>query len=182
MASWYSSVYKACIYASIICFIIGFLSTPQIALGSYIAGYSVLILSIMMILIVLFNGILKTTSNSSTLQVLYTILMSTGPFILMLSIVGFVLYLLIKYYNKISSGQISSSYNSFNNIIVMLIFLQVYLVYNNIDNDSFEMSGKISKVTSSIIYLLGLLTTICSINLYIILKYFTTDGYKNLNV
>jgi hypothetical protein len=182
MASWYSSVYKACIYASVISFIIGFFSTPQVALAAYIAGYSVLILSIMMILIVVFNGIFKSTSNSSTSQTLYTILMTSGPFILMFSVIGFVLYLLIKYYNRISSGQISSGYNSFNNIIVMLIFLQVYLVYTNIDNDSFEMSGKISKVTSSIIYLLGLLATISSINLYIILKYFTTDGFKNLHV
>jgi hypothetical protein len=182
MANWYSSIYKAGIYASIICFIIGFFSTPQIALGSYIAGYSVLSLSIMMILIIIFNGILKTTSNSSTLQSLYTILMSSGPFIIMFGIIGFILYLLINYYNKIKSGQISSNYNSFNNIIIMLILLQVYLVYKNIDNETFEMSGKISKITSSMIYLLGVLTMICSINLYIILKYFTTDGFKSLNM
>lgn len=182
MASWYSSIYKAFLYASIICFIIGFFSTPQVTLASYIAGYSVLSLCIMMILIILFNGVLKTTTNNSTLQVLYNILMTSGPFILILGIIGFVLYLLIKYYNKISSGQISSSYNSFNNIIVLLISVQIYLIYTNIDNSNFEFSGKISKVTSSIIYLLGLLTIICSVNLYIILKYFTTDGFKTLNI
>ena len=178
MASWYSSIYKACLYASIISFIIGFLSPPQVTLGANIAGYSVLSLSIMMILMILFNGIFKTTSNSSTLQTLYTILMTSGPFILMLGVIGFMLYLLITYYSKISAGQISSSYNSFSNIIIMLLFLQVYLVYTNIDNSTFESSGKISKVTSSIIYLLGVLTTICSINIYIILKYYTTDGFK----
>lgn len=100
----------------------------------------------------------------------------------MFGIIGFILYLLINYYNKIKSGQISSNYNSFNNIIIMLILLQVYLVYKNIDNETFEMSGKISKITSSMIYLLGVLTMICSINLYIILKYFTTDGFKSLNM
>jgi len=182
MANWYSSIYKGCIYASLISFIIGFFSTPQVTLGAYIAGYSVLIFSIMMILIVLFNGIFKTSTNNSITQQLYTIFMTSGPLILMLGVICFVLYLLITHYNKISAGQVSSSYNSFSNIIVMLLFLQVYLVYTNIDNSNFESSGKISKVTSSIMYLLGVLITICSINLYIILKYYTTDGFTNSKI
>lgn len=181
MSSWYSSIYKACILASLISFIIGFFSQPQISLGAYLAGYSILIFGIMMILITLFNNVLKTSANGSNSQLLYTIFMTSGPFILMLGVIAFVLYLLITYYNKISEGQVASGYISFSNVIVMLLLLQVYLVYKNIDNESFESSGKISKVTSSILYLLGLLTTICSINLYIILKYYTTDGFKNIN-
>jgi hypothetical protein len=181
MSKWYSSIYKACILASLISFIIGFFAQPQISLGAYLAGYSVLIFGIMMILIILFNNVFKTTGNSSSSQILYAIFMTSGPFILMLGVIAFVLYLLITYYNRISEGQVASGYNSFSNIIVMLLLLQVYLVYRNIDNDSFESSGKISKVTSSIIYLLGILTTICSINLYIILKYYTTDGFANIN-
>jgi hypothetical protein len=180
MASWYSTVYKACILASIIAFIIGFFGQQQMSLGAYLAGYSVLVLGIMMILIILFNNVLKTTSESSTTQILYTILMTTGPFILMLGIIAFVLYLMISYYNRIVEGQIAPSYNSFSNIIVMLLLLQVYLVYKNINADNFETSGKISKVTSSMMYLLGVITAICSVNLYIILKYYTTDGFKNI--
>jgi hypothetical protein len=92
------------------------------------------------------------------------------------------LYLLIKYFNEIKLGHVSPSFNSFSNIIVMLIFLQVYLIYNNIDSHSFDVSGKISKVTSSLIYLLLVLTMICSVNIYIILKYFTTDGFRSLKM
>jgi len=181
MVNWYSSVYKACILASLVSFIIGFFTQDKISLGAYIAGYSVLTFGIMMILIVLFNSILKTSGNSSTTQILYSILMTSGPFLLILGVIAFVLYLLITYYNIIVEGNLSSSYNSFSNIIVMLLLLQVYLVYTNIDNESFESSGKISKVTSSIMYLLGVLTTICSMNLYIILKYYTTDGFQIIN-
>lgn len=181
MGNWYSSIYKSCILASLISFIIGFFSQSQVSLGAYLAGYSVLIFGILMILIILFNNILKSTGNNSNISTLFSILMTSGPFLLMLGVIGFVLYLLITYYNRISEGQVASGYNSFSNIIVMLLLLQVYLVYKNIDNDSFESSGKISKVTSSIVYLLGVLTIICSINLYIILKYYTTDGFINAN-
>ena len=57
MKDLYSSVYKACIFASVVAFIIGFFTESQLALGAYIAGYSVLTLGIMMILIILFNNV-----------------------------------------------------------------------------------------------------------------------------
>lgn len=181
MKDWYPSVYKACILASLVAFIIGFSSNSQTSLGAYISGYSVLTLGIMMILIILFNNVLRISSNGSALQILSSILMTSGPFLLMLAVIGFVLYLLINYKDNIIEGNIAPSYNSFSNIIVMLLLVQLYLVYTNINTDNFESTGKISKITSSLIYLLGILTAICSIILYTILKYFSTDGFTNIN-
>lgn len=179
--NWYSTIYKACIIASIVSFVIGFFTPTNVSLGAYIAGYSVLTLGIMMILIVLFNNILKVSPNSSSLSTLSSILMTSGPFLLILAVISFVLYLLINYKNAINAGQVSSSYNSFSNIIVLLLLLQNYLVYSNIGADSFESSGKLSKVTTSLLYLVGILTSICSIILYTILKYYSTDGFTNIN-
>lgn len=181
MKDWYSTIYKACILASLVAFIIGFFTDSKTSLGAYIAGYSVLTLGIMMILIVLFNGILKINSSSSTFQILYSILMASGPFLLILAVISFVLYLLINYKDNIIAGHVAPSYNSFSNIIVLLLLLQVYLVYTNINTDSFQSSGKIPKITSSFVYLLGVLTAICSIILSTILKYFSTDGFSNIN-
>jgi hypothetical protein len=177
MADWYSTIYKACIYASSVAFIIGFFTNSKASLGAYLAGYSVLILGIMMVLVILFSQVLKVTSNSSTLQLLYLIFITAGPFILMLGIISFVLYLLIQYKNNIIEGHISPSYNSFSNIIVILLMLQLFIVMNNINTEKFETTGKMSKVTSSIIYLLSVLTGISSIILYTILKYYSTDGF-----
>lgn len=181
MKDWYSSIYKALIFASLIAFIIGFFAQSQMGLGAYIAGYSVLTLGIMMILIILFKNVLKVSSNGSALQIIYSILMTSGPFLLILLVISFVLYLLINYKNNIIAGHVAPSYNSFSNIIVLLLLLQVYLVYTNIDTDSFKSTGKISKVTSSFVYLLGVLTAICSIILSTILKYYSTDGFSNIN-
>jgi len=181
MKDWYSSIYKACIIASVIAFIIGFFMTSENALGAYIAGYSVLTLGVLMILIILFNNVLRNSSDSSHVQILYSILMTAGPFILMLGVISFVLYLLINYKDNIVAGNVAPSYNSFSNIVVLLLLLQVYLVYTNITTDNFEKGGKISKVTSSFVYLLGVLTAICSIILGTILKYYSTDGFANIN-
>jgi hypothetical protein len=176
MKDWYSSIYKACIFASLIAFII----------GAYIAGYSVLTLGIMMILIILFNSVLRNTSNgstkgsgASTFQILYTILITSGPFLLIFAVISFVLYLLINYKDNIINGHVAPSYSSFSNIIILLLLVQVYLVYTNIIAENFESNGKISKVNSSFIYLLGVLTAISSIILGTILKYYSTDGFAN---
>ena len=181
MNNWYSTIYKACIITAVIAFIIGIFTQSQTSLGAYISGYSVLIFGIMMILVILIYNVLSGNQGASSLQTLYSIMLTAGPFILILAIIGFVLYLLINYRNLIISGNIAPGYNSFNTIITMLIFIQLYLVYNNISSDRFQTTGKISRVTSSFIYLLGVITAICSIILYTILKYFTTDGFKMKN-
>ena len=181
MKDWYSSKYKGFIISAIVSFVIGFFSEGNVSLGSYITGYSVLILGIMMILLILFNSIMKITEGQSVLQILYTILLTAGPFLLMLGVIGFILYLMITYKTIILDNHISSSYNSFSNINVILILIQLYIVYTNISSDSFEKTGKISKVTSSMVYLLGVLSAISSIIIYTILKYFTTDGFTANN-
>ena len=181
MTGWYQSIYKGLIISAIISFIIGFFSEGKVSLGSYITGYSVLILGIMMILLILFNSIMKITEGQSILQILYTIFLTAGPFLLMLGIIAFVLYLMISYKSIILDNHVSNGYNSFSNINIILILIQLYIVYTNITSENFEKTGKMSKVTSSIVYLLGILSAISSIILYTILKYFTTDGFKTNN-
>ena len=180
MSDWYSSMYKGFILASIVSFITAFFTKGSVSFGAYIAGYSVLILGIMMILLILFNKILGITQGQTTFQILYTIFMTTGPFILMLSVVAFILYLMITYKNKILEEHIPLGYYSFSNIFIILLFIQLYIVYTKISTDKFELTGKISSVTSSIIYLLGVLDAICSIIIFTILKYFSTDGFRTL--
>jgi hypothetical protein len=179
MSSWYSSIYKAFIISAIISFVIGFFSEGNVSLGSYITGYSVLILGIMMILLILFNSIMKITEGQSIFQILYTILLTAGPFLLMLGVIAFILYLMITYKSIILQGHVANGYHSFSNINIILILIQLYIVYTNISSDSFEKTGKMSKVTSSIVYLLGVLSAITSIILYTILRYFTTDGFTS---
>jgi len=177
MKDWYASIYKAFIMASVVAFLISFFSTGDVSLGASLAGYSVLILGIMMILIILFQNILKSNQNQGTFQLIYSIFVNTGPFIFILGVIAFILYLIINYKNIIMGNHVSQSYYTFSNMAIILLLIQLYIVYTNISSDKFETSGKLSKVTSSLIYLLALLTCMCSLILFIILKYYTTDGF-----
>lgn len=181
MNNWYATIYKACIYAGMIAFIIGFFTDSKTSLGAYISGYSVSILGVMMILTILFTNIINNTQNEPFTKIFTTIFATAGPFILILAVISFVLYLLITYQKNIVNGHVAPSYNSFSQIIVMLLFIQFYLVNSNISEEKFQITGKLSRVTSNIIYLLGVLTGISSITLYTILKYFSTDGFTLIN-
>ena len=180
MEVWYLTIYKACIIASIVALIIGFSTQSETSLGAYISGYSVLILGILMILVILFSNILKRPNNS-TIQMISSIILVSGPFILILGIISFLLYLLINYKNKIIAGHVAPGYHSFNTIISLLIFIQLYLIYTNINTDNFKTTGNMSRVISSMLYLLSIITAICSIILYTILKYYSTDGFRTFN-
>lgn len=175
MNTWYSGLYKAFMYASVIAFIIGFCTTDATSLGAYLAGYSVLVLSISIILVELFIPILST-SGSPTAATMYALLLNTGPLLLLLGIIGFILYMIIINRPKIIEGDVSSSFQSFNTILVFLMFCQLYLLSNQLSTDQYKMTKKISPVTMSLIYFLVLLSGICSSILYVILNYYTTDG------
>jgi hypothetical protein len=176
MKDWYSGIYKSFIMASVVAFVISMFTTGKVSYGSELTGYSALIIGIMMILIILFKSIFHENKDTSNFQLLTAILMTTGPFILKLGVIGFILYLMIVYKTAIINEHVSPSYHTFSNIAIILFLIQVYIMYVNISSDKFTSSGKISKITASMIYLFGILSLMTSIILYIILKYFRTDG------
>jgi hypothetical protein len=176
MKNWYSSIYKAFLIGSVISFIIYFVTSGNTSLGAMISGYSILILTTMMILYIILYDVLQLTQNASFFQSLLSMIFACGPFLLILFVIGFVLYLIIKFKNKILSGHVSSGYTTFSNIIIVLLLLQVYLIYNGINSEKFETTKRLSKVTNSILYLYGVIAAICSITLFTILNNFSADG------
>ena len=180
MNKLYTSVCKGFIISGMVAFILGFFTQTQVSLDSYIAGYLILSLGMMMILINLFYRILNVTYPQTSFQVMSSIFGTTGPFLLTLCVMAFILYLMIKYKNNIIEGHVSNSYYSFNNIAVMLLFTQIYIIYTATSSDHFEKTGKMSILTSTALYSFGILIAICSINLYTILTYFTTDGFGTI--
>jgi hypothetical protein len=179
--NWYSPIYKACIVASMITFIIGFFTPLTISTGAYITGYSVLTLGIMMILVVLFYNVLKESKEGYAFSNIPEIMVVSGPFLLILGTIAFVSYLLLNFKDIITSGRVAPAFKTYSNLIVILVLLQNYLIYRNIGTSSFDSSGKLSGVTNNLLYLIGILSLISAIILYRILKYYSTDGFSYIN-
>ena len=133
-----------------------------------------------MILTILITKILEIQNTSTTMQIILAITMELGPFLLMLAIIGFMLFLIIFYRTPILENNLSPSYGTFSNITLVLILCQLYIIYGNIDSVEFKRDGKLSKITSGLLYLFGIFSLFSVGTLYIILKYFRTDGFQGL--
>ena len=176
MSTWYSSVYKAFMMVCIICFLISFSTSGETKFNSTLAGYILLILSILLILIILTKNILQVTNGKSMFQSILTMIMTLGPFMLTLGTMGFLLYLFIYYKTHIIENHVLPTFYNFSQIISFLLLAQLYIIYTNIKSDSFEATKKISKSMYSLLYLFGTLILILTLIMYSILKYFRTDG------
>ena len=174
----YKNFYKSCILASIISFMLyGFLPT-NLTLGSLKAGYSLLMVGIFLILLFMIRNLMMNLNNSESIVTsIFKVVSSSAPMVLMIGVIIFMLVMITNYGNLISENRMSDSFYTFTNISVILLLIQVYTLYSSVDNDKrFDASGQLSKLTSSMLYLFGLLTLICSLIIFTILKYFTTDG------
>lgn len=169
MADWYSIIYKACIYASIVAFLIGFFTSSKVSFGAYIAGYSVLTIGILLLLMLLFVDTLKHSPQAGILS----LVVLSGPFWLMLGIVGLMLYCLVRYQSSLVQGHVAPSFYSFSNITVLLLLLQLGIVLSSVQGGRLLLS----RLNATVMYLLGVLSAISSITLFNILKYFSTDGF-----
>ena len=85
--------------------------------------------------------------------------------------------MIIKNFDKISSGQVSSSFSNMiklNNILLMLIL--VIANRNNQTNVS-KLSDVISSKEGAALYLLSILSSVILVTIYIILEIYPTDGF-----
>lgn len=166
--------HKSIIATSAAFFMIYFLflltdSPANIIFGAHVFGYLTLVIGVLTLVVSnVIKIIAKTTETNgrNDKQALSTILSILTPFILTIGSMITILYLIVSNKNAIVQKQVSTSYYSFSNIAIILFFMQIFLIYYHGDKP----------ITYNLLYLLGLLTSICGIILYTILNYFSTDG------
>ena len=180
----YSNVYIGFIFTGFIACIIGSFTEGSVSLGAFFSGYSMLIFGIMMLLLILFNNELKGISQGqgqglkkSYFQLLTDILITSGPFLLIISCIIFNLYLIITYKKIIIDGNISKEYYTYNTLFIFLLLINLMYMYGSITSKQFKETGKLTSVTSSSMYLFGVIISISVYTIYIILTKFETDGF-----
>ena len=181
--TWDVYLWKSTIIAAVITFIIGMYTTGINSLNASIAGYSLLIITILGFLIQLIRTPVSNKEGISTFKMVINILTQTGPFFIILAIIGLMLYLLISNKNPIIKNEVSTSFNTFSNITLFLILILIYFIYSNVMCDGPECggnTGKIGKVSNSVLFLLSIITMISTGIVYVILTYYRTDGFQGL--
>ena len=162
---WYSGIYKSLLISSAVSFSIYSTTTDAISFNALVSGYSILILGISMLMLFVFN---KSTNTTSVMV----------PFILLFIIISIMMYLLTNNKTRIINGQVSPSFYNFSNISVFLILIQVYLIYTQISTKEFKDNKVFNRTTSLFVTLLSVLTGITTYIIYIVLMYYTADGFS----
>jgi len=173
-SAFQTSIYKACINVACIVFILGMTTTGSVSINCYQTGYVLLAFAIMMILIQLLNNIQSKKDGSNSIG---AIALNLLPLTIILAVVSSLLYFNMVYKDIIVEGRVSLGFNTFSNIVVILLLIQTYILYSAVSSKTFQEKG-ISSVTSGTLLLLAILTGISTNIIRTILKYFTTDGFE----
>ena len=166
--NWFSFVYNALLIAGIIVVFTSYFLTGSASLTGSIVGYSIIATGVLLVAGYLMNNI----KNSSIISSIITI----GPFICLIGILIYMLYLLGFYFNLISSGNVSPFYYTFEKCYLAIIATIIYIFYHGSSDKRFLETGTLGKLTGISIYFFELLSIIIVINIGVILQYFTTDG------
>jgi len=171
MINLYSIIYVLFMIISIISLFISIFLSKSASLNCQLTGYLILVLALMMLLVIIFKNLLVVNTS------FFRIMLYSLPFIFMLGIICFILYTILFFKSIIIKGHLSSSYYTYNIITILLMIMQtIYILYAYLTNYQFKTNGTMPKIMTSLFYLFITFVTITSINMYIPLKYFTTDG------
>lgn len=163
MNDWYLSVCKALLIVGKLSFIISFGTSGATSYGAELSGYSSITLAIMLILLILFKN------NKQNI-------MAILAFLWLLAVIGFILYSVITHKNQIINDHVPTYYSTFIEVSMILIIIQTLVIYSSVFTEKFKKNGIISPINIYSSYLLTSLTMICSIIIFIMLKYYITDG------
>ena len=162
MSYWTANVYKSLVYSGVIMLLISFFTSGNATARAATVGYFAIGLGLLLVI-----GDTQTMTPD-----IYKLFIDCFPLWVMLYIVGFILYMTIKYYDIISESRVSTSYFTFSNIIVILFLAQLYILSKN----NFEMNNGLDIGMLGILAIGVIQFIICLLVLYVILEFYTTDG------
>jgi hypothetical protein len=130
-------------------------------------GLALILLGVLMYLVNRWNDVY-------TVKNIFELTIDVLPYLLIiLSILGGI-YIIGKYFKKISANTVSDSFKLFKNMFLILTILQVtsIIYYYSKPGDK--------KKSDYLIYILGIFNSVFLIIMYTSLTYFTTDGFRNI--
>lgn len=150
------------IIASFLIIVITSGMTDKNALSALIGGYSGLLLGILFILILNYPP---------------TNLLDMIPFLTMIVIISILISYLSKYYEQISSGEVSSYYGSFSTLSTIFLATQLFILIPATFSRNGDPNGKIlSDKTFALLSLFGVVNLLIVITMGIVLHFYSTQG------
>ena len=175
MTTWFSVLYSALTIVGSIVLLLSFTVSIQSIVYLSLIGYTVLATACILILSSIFNSSMQA-SNGRFSNFMYIFFNSSGPFLLNVGVILFLLTLMMNNKDLLNSGNVSQQYYSFSVASSIIILMQFIIFYYGIQTSGFKRDHKLPVMFNSFSYLLGVINVYIAVILKTILTYYTTDG------
>jgi hypothetical protein len=99
------------------------------------------------------------------------------PFIVIIILISLLIFYLSKYFDKISTGEVSSYYNSFSVLSTIFLATQIIILISAMFSNSGEVTSKmLSDKTFALVSLFGVINFLIVITIGIVLHFYSTQG------
>jgi hypothetical protein len=168
-------VYNGLIFVGIILSVIALSINSTANASISISSYTFIASGVILIIGLLIHKIINRP-DASRIGFFSAFFNNVGPFLLLIGILAFTLYLIVTFKDKIDSGHITNAYGLFSKLSIAFILIQLYITYSGMQKNNFKDTGILPKIYSSFAYLVGVINVAIVLILASILKYFSTDG------
>jgi hypothetical protein len=159
------NVLLAIVIAACVIILITMNMTDTNGLSALLGGYSGLLLGMLFIMIV-------------SLIFTKTTYLDMFPVVMIIIITGLLMYYIYRYFDNISSGNVSSYYSSFSLLSAIFLFTQIIIVFTAIYGKSEEDQNTklFTDTTFSLLGLLSVINMIIVLTIGIVLHFYSTQG------
>ncbi len=181
--TWFQVLTSCMFYTGIILLLFPLLMDVSNPTNILIITYSILTVMLAMITTSMYNRLSKKLSEIVDVTIstyFYHLLSMMGPILLLFAIVGYSLYLFIRYSKNINRGRTSEQYYTFSKISMALVIINFILLFNGIESKYFLENGRLEGTYSSGLYLTGVINAYVVMIMGYILASYTTDGFTGL--
>jgi hypothetical protein len=117
-------------------------------------------------------------SKNEEAKSILSIVTTLGPFIPAIGSLAWAITLFVQYFDYIAKDQLTPSFNMFTTFLVLSNLFLIRMLYNSMNSKEFEKNQSVNKVSGMLMYFMELISFVILISMFIILRFFVTDGFK----
>jgi hypothetical protein len=118
------------------------------------------------------------SSNKEAKSVI-AIVTTLGPFLPAIGLLAWAIVIYSEHFDAIAKNKLTPSFSMLGTFLVLINLILTYMFYKNMNSKEFIETQQINKVSGMIIYFVEVLFLVIMISMFIIVRYFLTDGFKN---
>ena len=141
-----------------------------------IVGFSFVLVGLIMFLSNTLSKIVRSGNEES--KSISSIVVTLGPFIPAIALISWAIVMFSQYFDYIAKDMLTPSFNMFTTFLVLINLFLIRMMYNGMNSKEFETKQVINKVSGMLMYFMEIIALVIQISMFIILRFFVTDGFR----